>query len=254
MSTTSIEWTEITWNPTTGCSKVSEGCRNCYAEVLSNRLRAMGHTKYKNGFKLTLHSKSLEEPYSWKSPKIVFVNSMSDLFHEDIPLSNIKTIFRIMNDTPMHTYQILTKRSKRLLEIANEFEWTENIWMGVTIESNNVINRIIDLQQTPAYFRFLSLEPLIGPIDDLDLNTINWVIVGGESGPKARPVKLEWIDNIYNLCRNYNVPFFFKQWGKSKFNSNPFDPTIQKNHPDHAKGGCEFRGRIYKEFPAVQFA
>ena len=196
-----IEWTEVTWNPVTGCNKVSQGCKFCYAERMARRLQAIGVPQYKNGFKLTLAPKMLDVPYSWKSPKIVFVNSMSDLFHKDVPLSFIKQVFKVMNETPRHTYQILTKRSERLREISKELNWTKNIWMGVSVEEEKVSYRIKDLIKTPAFVKFLSIEPLIGEVKNLYLDNIDWVIVGGESGPGARPLKKEWVIDILRLCR-----------------------------------------------------
>lgn len=209
-----IEWTESTWNPVTGCTKISAGCLNCYAERMAKRLQAMGQERYRNGFKLTLHPKVLDEPYSWKKPRVVFVNSMSDLFHEEIPLGFIQNVFAVMNDNQQHTFQILTKRSERLRELAPLLDWSENIWMGVTIENNNYVNRADDLRLVNAAIKFLSLEPLLGPVPGLELTSINWVIVGGESGPGARPMQENWVLEIKKKCENeYNIPFFFKQWG-----------------------------------------
>jgi protein gp37 len=214
MSTQStIEWTECTWNPVSGCTKISPGCANCYAERMAKRLQAMGQYRYRNGFKVTLHPEAIEEPYQWRKPRVVFVNSMSDLFHEDIPAKYIQSIFEVMNNTPRHTYQILTKRSERLAELAPILNWSENIWMGVTVENNRYLHRVDHLRQVDAHIRFLSLEPLLGPLDELNLHGINWVIVGGESGPNARPIKEEWILTIKNKCVFSDVPFFFKQWG-----------------------------------------
>ncbi|MBE9585559.1 phage Gp37/Gp68 family protein [Mucilaginibacter sp. JRF] len=249
MAESSIEWTELTWNPVTGCKKISPGCKFCYAEVMSRRLKAMGVEKYKDGFKIRIHPDALSIPYSWKKPKVVFVNSMSDLFHDEIPLDFIKAVFSVMNNTPQHIYQVLTKRSDRLLAIANELNWTENIWMGVSVENEKYTFRINELSQTPAKTKFLSIEPLLGSVGEINLEKINWVIVGGESGHGARPVKYEWIDEVRVQCENGTVPFFFKQWGKPKFNINPNDPTIDKDHPQHAKGGCELDGKIYRELP-----
>ncbi len=212
-SISKIEWTESTWNPVTGCTKISAGCTNCYAYTMAKRLQAMNNPRYKNGFNITLHEDLLTLPLSWKKPKKIFVNSMSDLFHEEVPEEFIYKIFKIMNQTPWHNYQILTKRSNRLLELAPFINWTTNIWQGVTIENNSVANRINDLKQIPAYIRFLSLEPLIGPIKNLDLSGIHWVIVGGESGPAARPMMIEWVREIRDYCIKQNIPFFFKQWG-----------------------------------------
>ena len=243
-----IEWTEVTWNPVTGCTKISAGCKNCYAERLAKRLQAMGVEQYKDGFKLRLAPKMLDIPYSWKKPKVVFVNSMSDLFHPDIPLSYIQSVFKVMNETP-HIYQVLTKRSERLKELAPFLNWTNNIWMGVSVENEKVSFRIDDLASIPAVIKFLSIEPLIGAIKSLDLTKIDWVIVGGESGPKARPIKKQWIDFILRECQRTNTPFFFKQWGKKDFNDNAEDPTISSQHKVHAKGGCQLDGKIYREMP-----
>lgn len=209
----SIEWTEATWNPVTGCTKVSIGCKNCYAERLAHRLHAMGQPNYRNGFKLTCHPHVLEIPLHWKKPRLVFVNSMSDLFHRDVPVEFIDEVFSIMNKTRRHCYQMLTKRSGRLTRIASRFNWTANIWMGVTIEHEKYRSRINDLRQTPAAVKFLSLEPLLGPIPNLDLEDIDWVIVGGESGPGARPMDEEWALEIRDQCQHADIPFFFKQWG-----------------------------------------
>jgi protein gp37 len=247
----SIEWTEVTWNPVTGCTKISAGCKLCYAERMARRLQAMGIPQYRNGFKLTLAPQTLEQPYHWKKPKIVFVNSMSDLFHKDVPLGYIKRVFEVMNNTPAHTYQILTKRSDRLKELAPELKWTANIWMGVSIEEELVTTRILDLIDIPAKVKFLSCEPLIGPIKTLYLEHIDWVIVGGESGPGARPIKKEWIDSILRECKQHRVKFFFKQWGRPSFNVNPEDPTINRSHPNHAKGGCLLNGKVLREMPSI---
>lgn len=253
MAESSIEWTQLTWNPTTGCNKISTGCKFCYAEIMSKRLQAMGQEKYKNGFKLTLHPDTLHLPYTWKDRKTVFVNSMSDLFHEEIPIEYIQQVFYVMNDTPQHIYQVLTKRSERLKQIAHAINWSENIWMGVSVENAKVKFRVDDLSTTPAMTKFLSVEPLIDEVGELNLENINWVIAGGESGPKARPVKKEWVMNIYRQCRKQNAAFFFKQWGKPKFNPDQNDPTIHPEHPMHAKGGCRLNGKIYNEMPENLF-
>lgn len=213
MAQSKIEWTEMTWNPTTGCNKVSQGCKFCYAEVFAKRLKMMGVDKYKNGFTLTLQPDALELPKRWREPKMIFVNSMSDLFHEKVPLEYIEKVFDVMNKCKQHTFQVLTKRSKRLLEFSSQLNWTENIWMGVSVEDKKVESRIDDLRQTNAKVKFLSLEPLLGPLPDLNLLNINWVIVGGESGKKARPIDKKWVIEIKNQCDVNNVPFFFKQWG-----------------------------------------
>ena len=249
MAQSNIEWTELTWNPTTGCDKISAGCKNCYAEVMSKRLKAMGVEKYENNFKITIHPDELTTPFKWKKPKVVFVNSMSDLFHPDVPLAFIKSVFEVMNDTPQHNYQVLTKRSERLREVASELNWTSNIWMGVSVENEKVAFRATDLANTPAQIKFLSIEPLIGPVNSLTYENIDWVIVGGESGHKARPIKKEWVDTIRIKCKEKKVAFFFKQWGKPHFNANQQDPTIDREHPQHAKGGCQLDGKIYRAMP-----
>ena len=209
----SIEWTESTWNPTTGCSKVSPGCKHCYAERLSLRLQEMGQAKYANGFQLTLHEDVLKAPLRWKKSQMIFVNSMSDLFHEQIPLSFLLSTFDIMSQAHWHVFQILTKRSEYLLQVDPEIQWPSNVWMGVSVENENYTFRIDHLRSTNADIKFLSLEPLLGPLPNLDLEKIDWVIVGGESGPGARPVMEDWILNIRDQCLDQNVPFFFKQWG-----------------------------------------
>jgi protein gp37 len=220
---------------------------------MAKRLQAMGVDQYRDGFKLTLAPKTLELPYSWNRPRVVFVNSMSDLFHKDVPLEYIKKVFKVMADTPHHTYQILTKRSDRLGQIADALPWTANIWMGVSVEEEKVTFRIKDLIATPAQTKFLSIEPLIGEVQSLYLDKIDWVIVGGESGPGARPLLKKWVLAIKRECNRNKVPFFFKQWGKPEFNTSADDPTISKDHPQHAKGGCQLNGRIYRGMPnAVQ--
>ncbi|MBU0614193.1 phage Gp37/Gp68 family protein [Patescibacteria group bacterium] len=213
MAQSSIEWTNYSWNPLTGCSKISPGCKNCYAERMAKRLKAMGNPKYANGFKVTLHEDLLSEPLAWKKERLVFVNSMSDMFHEDVPLDFIQKSFSVMTEASQHIFQILTKRSKRVFHINKLLNWPENIWLGVSVENKDYVYRIEHLRKTHASVKFLSLEPLLGDIPDLDLSGIDWVIVGGESGPGSRPVKKEWIENIYYQCQEANVPFFFKQWG-----------------------------------------
>lgn len=213
MAGTTIEWTEMTWNPSTGCTKISSGCMNCYAEIMARRLKAMGIAKYKNEFIPTIHPDELLLPFSWKKPKMVFVNSMSDLFHEDIPLSFIKQVFKVMNQCPQHTFQILTKRADLLVKHSKHLNWSKNIWMGVTVEHKNFMHRIDSLKQTPANIKFLSLEPLLSGIPNIDLIGIDWVIVGGESGHSPRPIQKDWVVNIKSQCELHNVPFFFKQWG-----------------------------------------
>lgn len=213
MATTSIEWTQMTWNPSTGCTKVSAGCKHCYAEVMAKRLQAMGLDKYRDGFKVRMHPDQLQLPYTWKTPKRVFVNSMSDLFHEDIPLSFIQQVFAVMNDNPRHVFQVLTKRSARLAAVHQEVRWTDNIWMGVSVEDDKVVDRIDDLRQTGARIKFLSCEPLLGPLPALNLQGIDWLIAGGESGRRPRPMSPEWVISLRDQCKEAALPFFFKQWG-----------------------------------------
>ena len=213
MAQSSIEWTELTWNPTTGCTKISQGCKFCYAEVMTRRLKAMGIEKYKDGFKVRTHPETLRIPYTWKSSKVVFVNSMSDLFHEDIPLDFIKQVFKVMNDNGQHIFQVLTKRAERLLEVHKELKWSHNIWMGVSVEDEKVVDRIDLLRKTDARVKFLSCEPLIGPLHKMNLKKIDWVIVGGESGHNPRPMDAEWVLDIKEQCEKSKVAFFFKQWG-----------------------------------------
>ena len=208
-----IEWTESTWNPITGCTKISPGCKHCYAERLALRLQLMGQPNYTNGFTLTLQEKSLELPLRWKRPQTIFVNSMSDLFHKDVPAGFIKRVFDVMNQAKWHRYQILTKRSERLLELSHQLEWKPHIWMGVSVENEQYTFRIDHLSKTQACVKFLSLEPLLGPLPNLDLSGIDWVIVGGESGPGARVMLKSWVVDIRDQCLEANVPFFFKQWG-----------------------------------------
>ena len=233
MAQSSIEWTEMTWNPTTGCTKISAGCKFCYAEVMTKRLMAMGIDKYKDGFEIRTQEDSLMTPYEWRKPKIVFVNSMSDLFHPQVPLEFIKKVFHVMNDTPQHTYQVLTKRGDRLHEIHDQLNWTRNIWMGVSVEDERVTERIDFLRHTNAKTKFLSCEPLIGPLMNLNLTGIDWVIVGGESGRKARPMEEWWVWDIKQQCDEQEVLFFFKQWGgKNK-----------------KKAGRELAGSTYNDMP-----
>jgi protein gp37 len=213
MAHSSIEWTEQTWNPVTGCTKISPGCEFCYAEKFAYRLQAMGADNYKNGFKLTLHRHMLEKPLGWKKPSIIFVNSMSDLFHKDVPERFIVAVFEIMNQAYWHQFQILTKRPERVVELNGKLRWTSNIWMGTSIENDDYAFRNDLLRKTSAKIKFLSLEPLLGPLPNLNLNKIDWVIVGGESGFKARPMKPEWVLGIQEQCQKVNVAFFFKQWG-----------------------------------------
>jgi protein gp37 len=219
---TAIEWTEATWNPTTGCDKTSPGCENCYALTLAKRLRAMGQAKYQKdgnpstsgpGFGLTLHPDALAVPYRWRAPRVIFVNSMSDLFHPEVPLDFIRRVFKVVEETPQHTYQVLTKRSKRLASIADDLLWPSNLWMGVSVESARYRFRVDHLRRVGAAVRFVSAEPLLGAIPELDLSLIDWLIAGGESGAGARPVDEQWIRGLRDQCRAADVPFFFKQWG-----------------------------------------
>jgi protein gp37 len=228
-----IEWTEMTWNPVTGCSKVSEGCRHCYAERMALRLRAMGNRRYVNGFEVTLHDDLVDLPRTYRQPRVIFVNSMSDLFHEDVPEEFIARVFDTMVACPQHTFQVLTKRSRRLKEMGSRLPWPKNVWIGVSVEDARVLGRIEDLREVPAAVRFRSCEPLLGPMEDLDLKGIGWVIVGGESGPGARPMKSEWVESILKQCKKAKVAFFFKQWGGTRK-----DIT-----------GRELNGRTYDELP-----
>jgi len=235
MAQSSIEWTEMTWNPTTGCTKVTAGCKFCYAEVMSRRLKAMGVPKYQKGFKIATHEDQLSIPYTWKKSKVVFVNSMSDLFHKDVPLEFIKKVFAVMNDNPQHVFQVLTKRGDVLLKHHAQLKWTHNIWMGVSVEDDRVTDRIDLLRQTGARVKFLSLEPLIGPLPDLDLTGMDWVIVGGESGRKPRPMNSDWVLDIQDQCEKAGVAFFFKQWGGT----------------NKKKTGRILNGRTYDEMPEL---
>lgn len=230
-----IEWTEMTWNPCTGCNKVSPGCKYCYAERLARRLRAMGQANYRNGFQLTLHEHMLAAPLEWKRPRTVFVNSMSDLFHKGVPDSFIQGVFDVMNRANWHQYQVLTKRSDRLAELSPLLPWSSHIWMGTSVENEAYSHRIDDLRRTGAHIKFLSLEPLLGPLPHLDLRGIDWVIVGGESGPHARPMDGEWVRDIREQCVSACVPFFFKQWGGR----------------NKKKAGRVLDGRFWNEMPEM---
>jgi len=231
-----IEWTESTWNPLTGCTKISPGCQHCYAERMALRLQAMGQPNYANGFKLTLHERVLEKPIEWKTPQVIFVNSMSDLFHKDVPVNFIQQVFDVMRRANRHRFQLLTKRSERLLELSPQIDWPENVWMGVSVENADYVFRIDHLRQTGGRIKFLSLEPLLGPLHDLNLSGMDWVIVGGESGPKARPIAEEWVVDIRDQCRIAKVPFFFKQWGGVK----------------RKKAGRVLQGRTWDEMPQTK--
>ena len=219
MAKTAVEWSEKTWNPVTGCTKVSEGCRNCYAEVFSLRLQGMGQAKYRNGFELTTHEDWIEKPYTWRKPTHVFVNSMSDLFHLDVPLEFIRKVFKVMAECPQHTFRVLTKRADIMARYTMDppdgvpLVWSSNVWAGVTVENEGALWRVDELRKIPAALRFLSLEPLLGPLPGLDLEKIGWVIVGGESGTNPRPMEKHWVDAIQLKCAASKVPFFFKQWG-----------------------------------------
>lgn len=213
MSLTSIEWTHSTWNPTTGCDLLSPGCDHCYADRMSQRLKLMGQPKYANGFALTLHESALELPLSWKKPQRIFVNSMSDLFHDQVPLDFIQRVFETMRKAHWHQFQVLTKRSGRLLALSEQIDWPPNVWMGVSVESAAFKSRIDHLRKTGAAIKFLSIEPLLGDLGAIDLTNIDWAIVGGESGPGARPLDPDWVRNIREQLASANVPFFFKQWG-----------------------------------------
>lgn len=229
----SIEWTEATWNPVTGCTKVSAGCKNCYAERMSIRLQAMGKEHYRNGFRLAMHDDALTVPFRWTSPRLIFVNSMSDLFQKDIPLSFIQRVFDVMVACPHHTFQILTKRPEIAASFATDLPWPKNVWLGTSVENAGVTKRIHELRKIPAAVRFLSVEPLIGPIPRLPLTGIHWVIVGGESGPKSRPMDAAWVRTIRDKCVRQEVPFFFKQWGGT----------------NKKKSGRKLDGRYWNELP-----
>lgn len=230
-----IEWTDSTWNPVTGCTKVSPGCKHCYAERMAMRLKAMGNPNYENGFAVTLQEQMLMLPLKWRRPKTIFVNSMADLFHQDVPLAYIKRVFGVMAEASWHRFQILTKRAERLAEVANVLEWPTNIWMGVSVESQDYVGRIDCLRRTPAAIKFLSIEPLLGQIDGLHLHDIDWVIVGGESGPGARPMDPDWVRGIRDQSVHAGVPFFFKQWG-----------GVQKS-----RHGRTLDGRTWDEMPEL---
>ncbi len=240
MSKTKIEWTEMTWNPVTGCDKISSGCKHCYAEVMAQRLQAMGQSKYKNGFELMLHPEALSEPYKWKKSKIIFVNSMGDLFHKDVPIEYIQRVFNVMKENPQHVFQVLTKRADILNYYNSEgwLEWAHNIWMGVTVENTSLVKRIDLLRETNARVKFLSCEPLLSALPYMNLKGIDWVIVGGESGRTPRPIKEEWVVDIKEQCKKTNVAFYFKQWGGT----------------NKKKAGSVLNGKLYKEVPQVELA
>jgi protein gp37 len=241
---TGIEWTETTWNPTTGCDRISAGCDNCYALALSKRLKAMGSAKYQHdgdlrtsgpGFGLATHSDALRLPYAWRTPRVVFVNSMSDLFHARVPIGFIERVFAVMADTPQHTYQVLTKRSSRLRKVAARLDWPPNLWMGVSVEDSDALYRVSDLRCVPTAVRFLSCEPLLSPLEGLDLDGISWVIAGGESGPGHRPLDSSWVTGIRDRCIEAGVPFFFKQWGGRT----------------PGEGGRELEGHSWDQMPTI---
>lgn len=238
MGKSTIEWTEATWNPVTGCTKISPGCDNCYAERLAIRLQAMGQINYSNGFNLTLQERMLELPLKWKTPQVIFVNSMSDLFHKDVPTEYIQKVFEVMRLAHWHRFQVLTKRSQRLMRLSPMFNWQPNIWMGVSVESSEYRFRIDHLRETSAHVKFLSLEPLLGPLPNLNLRGIDWAIVGGESGPRARVMRQEWVIDIRNQCQLAGVPFFFKQWGGT----------------NKKKSGRTLENRTWDEMPQVAVA
>ena len=228
-----IEWTESTWNPVTGCTKISPGCKHCYAERMAKRLHAMGSANYANGFELTLQEQALELPLRWKKPQVIFVNSMSDLFHKDVPVSFIQRVFDVMRRASWHEFQVLTKRADRLAKVSPQLDWAPNVWMGVSVESAKYVHRIDDLRKTGAAVKFLSIEPLLGAIPNIDLTGIDWAIVGGESGPGARPMHPDWVREIREACQQQQVPFFFKQWG-----------GVQKK-----RTGRELDGQTWDEMP-----
>ena len=214
MSThSSIEWTDVTWNPVTGCTKISHGCKHCYAERMAKRLRKMGVEKYRDGFAINVHESVLNDPLKWKQPRFVFVNSMSDLFHRSVPAAFVERVFDVMGRAPQHRFQVLTKRPSRVAQIEERLHWTPNIWLGVSIETERWMGRLATLKGTSAHVKFLSLEPLLGPLPNIELDGIDWVIVGGESGPGARPMEADWVRDIRDQCESSGVPFFFKQWG-----------------------------------------
>lgn len=240
-----IEWTEATWNPVTGCDRVSPGCAHCYALDLAARLKRMGQAKYQRdgapgrsgpGFGLTLHPDSLQIPLRWRNPRHIFVNSMSDLFHEEIPLDFVKRVFEVMGDAHWHVFQVLTKREQRLSEFAGELDWPPNVWMGVSVENRRFVHRADHLREVSAAVRFVSAEPLLGPLDDLDLDQIDWLIVGGESGPRYRPMREEWATDLRDRCLEEEVAFFFKQWGGLRSKS----------------GGRELQGRTWSQMPEAK--
>jgi len=231
---TKIEWTDETWNPITGCTKISAGCLNCYAERLAYRLFAMRNERYKNKFNVTIHNDLFLKPLSWKKPRMIFVNSMSDLFHESIDDRTILELFDTMNQANWHKFQILTKRSERLVKLSHKIKWMPHVWLGVTVENSSVIHRISQLKSTGAITKFVSFEPLLSSVKEADLSGIDWVIVGGESGPRSRPLEIKWVDEIFSICSKSCIPFFFKQWGGT----------------NKKKTGRLYRNKIYDQFPS----
>ena len=234
MSQTKIEWTEETWNPITGCTKCSEGCLHCYAATFARRLQAMGNQRYKNGFDVTIHRDLFTRPITWKNPRMIFVNSMSDIFHDDISDEDILAIFETMNNASWHTFQVLTKRADRLTKLSSKIHWTQNIWMGVSVENEDAIPRVELLKKCGAQIKFVSAEPLLESISEINLDGIDWLIVGGESGAGCRPMNKEWVVELRNLAEKTQTAFFFKQWGGFH----------------HSKAGSELDGKLYKEFPS----
>lgn len=230
-----IEWTEATWNPVTGCSKISPGCKHCYAERMAKRLKGMGTENYRNGFEVTLQPQMLDRPLKWKKPKRIFVNSMSDLFHEKVPLKFIQQVFAVMREASWHQFQLLTKRAERLEELSSVIDWPDNVWMGVSVENMDYVSRMDHLRRTPAFIKFVSFEPLLGPLVGLNLNEIDWAIIGGESGPGARPMLRKWVEGIRKECKAADVSFFFKQWGGTNKKAT----------------GRILNNRTYDAFPAV---
>jgi protein gp37 len=230
---TKIEWTEETWNPITGCTKCSDGCLNCYAASFAKRLKAMGNARYANGFQVTVHHDLFNKPLQWTKPKMIFVNSMSDIFHDDVPDEDILALFKVMNKASKHTFQVLTKRAERLEKLSPQINWTDNIWMGVSIENQSVLYRADHLKRTGAKVKFISAEPLLESISGISLEGIHWLIVGGESGPKSRTMMEQWVIELRDLAKQHDVPFFFKQWG-----------GINKK-----KNGSDLQGKQYKEYP-----
>jgi protein gp37 len=244
-----IEWTDATWNPVTGCTKISKGCDNCYASTFAERFRGVPGHPYEQGFDVKLWPERLGLPLEWDEPRRIFVNSMSDLYHPKVPDEYISRVFQTMNSGKQHIFQVLTKRAKRLLDLSPQFSWTSNIWQGVSVETVDYSWRIDALRKVPAKVRFLSLEPLLGPMPDLNLRGIHWVIAGGESGRGARVMEVAWATEIRDQCREANVPFFFKQYGTIKSNPDPLDPTAKENGGE-SKGGRTLKGRIWHQFPS----